>query len=56
MLRVALRKQLGEFALDASFSAPTPGVTALFGRSGCGKSTLISLIAGLLRPFCRAMS
>lgn len=50
MLRVALRKQLGEFALDASFSAPTPGVTALFGRSGCGKSTLISLIAGLLRP------
>ena len=50
MLRVELRKQRGAFTLDAGFSAPTPGVTALFGRSGCGKSTLISLIAGLLEP------
>ena len=50
MLRVELRKRRGDFALDATFSAPTPGVTALFGRSGCGKSTLISLIAGLLEP------
>jgi molybdate transport system ATP-binding protein len=50
MLRVELRKRRGDFTLDVAFSAPTPGVTALFGRSGCGKSTLISLIAGLLRP------
>jgi len=50
MLRVELKKRRGAFALDATFSAPTPGVTALFGRSGCGKSTLISLIAGLLAP------
>ena len=50
MLRVELRKRRGDFALDVAFSAPTPGVTALFGRSGCGKSTLISLIAGLLPP------
>lgn len=50
MLRVALKKRLGGFELDASFTAPTPGITALFGRSGCGKSTLISLIAGLLTP------
>ncbi|MES1262806.1 MAG: molybdenum ABC transporter ATP-binding protein [Peristeroidobacter soli] len=50
MLRVELKKQRGEFSLDAAFHAPTPGVTALFGRSGCGKSTLISLIAGLLEP------
>jgi len=50
MLRVELRKRRGDFALDVNFSAPTPGVTALFGRSGCGKSTLISLIAGLLPP------
>jgi molybdate transport system ATP-binding protein len=48
MLRVELRKRRGDFALDVAFSAPMPGVTALFGRSGCGKSTLISLIAGLL--------
>lgn len=50
MLRVELRKRRGDFTLDVAFSAPTPGVTALFGRSGCGKSTLISLIAGLLTP------
>jgi molybdate transport system ATP-binding protein len=50
MLRVELKKQRGKFSLDAAFHAPTPGVTALFGRSGCGKSTLISLIAGLLEP------
>src|SRR6187551_2159874 len=50
MLRVELRKRRGNFTLDAAFHAPTPGVTALFGRSGCGKSTLISLIAGLLAP------
>jgi molybdate transport system ATP-binding protein len=50
MLRVELRRRRGDFALEVNFSAPTPGVTALFGRSGCGKSTLIALIAGLLRP------
>jgi molybdate transport system ATP-binding protein len=50
MLRVEIRKRRGDFCLDVGFSAPTPGVTALFGRSGCGKSTLISLIAGLLTP------
>jgi molybdate transport system ATP-binding protein len=50
MLRVQLRKRRGDFNLDVNFSAPTPGVTALFGRSGCGKSTLISSIAGLLEP------
>jgi len=50
MLRVAVRKQRGEFSLEVEFIAPLPGVTVLFGRSGCGKSTLISLIAGLLSP------
>jgi molybdate transport system ATP-binding protein len=50
MLLVDVTKRLGDFSLQARFSAPTPGITALFGRSGCGKSTLISLIAGLLRP------
>jgi molybdate transport system ATP-binding protein len=50
MLAVQLSKRRGEFVLDVEFSAPTPGITALFGRSGCGKSTAIALIAGLLSP------
>jgi molybdate transport system ATP-binding protein len=48
MLEVDVRLRRGDFTLDAGFNAPTPGVTALFGRSGCGKSTLVNLIAGLL--------
>ncbi|MEY4761739.1 MAG: hypothetical protein RLZZ200_1595 [Pseudomonadota bacterium] len=49
MLSVQLRHQAGDFRLDASFEAPTPGVVALFGRSGCGKTTLVNLLAGLRR-------
>ncbi|MBD3811634.1 MAG: molybdenum ABC transporter ATP-binding protein [Betaproteobacteria bacterium] len=40
---------LGEFSLDADFSVPSHGVTALFGQSGSGKTTLLRLIAGLAR-------
>ena len=50
MLQVQLYRRRGEFTLDIDFTAPVPGITALFGRSGCGKSTAISLIAGLLPP------
>jgi len=44
-----LALQLEDFALDASFSAPAVGVTALFGPSGSGKTTLLRCIAGLER-------
>lgn len=46
---VSLARSSG-FRLEASFTAPDAGVTALFGRSGCGKTTLIQLVAGALRP------
>ncbi|OSM02240.1 molybdenum ABC transporter ATP-binding protein [Magnetofaba australis] len=39
----------GEFSLDAAFSVPARGVTALFGPSGCGKTTVLRCVAGLNR-------
>lgn len=50
MLDVSLRHAFPGFTLDAGFTAPSGGVTALFGPSGCGKSTVLAAIAGLLRP------
>ncbi len=50
MLEVELRMRRQAFTLDACFRAPTPGITALFGRSGAGKTTLMHLLAGLLEP------
>jgi molybdate transport system ATP-binding protein len=48
-IRAHLKMQLDSFALDAAFSAPPVGVTALFGPSGSGKTTLLRCIAGLER-------
>jgi len=48
MLEIDVALSRGDFTLEAHLCAPTPGVTALFGRSGCGKSTLVNVIAGLL--------
>jgi molybdate transport system ATP-binding protein len=50
MLDVNCRLRRGAFQLDAVFTAPARGVTALFGRSGSGKSTLVSALAGLVTP------
>src|SRR5436190_20974281 len=49
MLRVDIKRQLGEFALQAAFES-AGRVTGLFGASGAGKTSLINMIAGLLRP------
>ncbi len=50
MLAVRVRMQRGDFSLDVSLEAATPGVVGLFGVSGSGKTTLIDAIAGLLTP------
>ncbi len=46
-IHARFKLQLESFALDASFSAPESGITALFGPSGSGKTTLLRCIAGL---------
>jgi len=50
MLEFDCSLKRGDFSLEVAFSAPSPGVTALFGRSGAGKSTLVSLLSGLATP------
>lgn len=49
VIEVAFRGGLGRFGLDAAFTVPAIGVTALFGPSGCGKTTVLRCIAGLQR-------
>ncbi|TCP61558.1 molybdate transport system ATP-binding protein [Rhodovulum bhavnagarense] len=49
MIEAAFKGRLGSFDLDAEFTAPGQGVTALFGPSGCGKTTVLRSIAGLMR-------
>jgi len=49
MIDVALRGSTGGFTLDAAFSVPAQGVTAIWGPSGSGKTTLLRAIAGLTR-------
>ena len=49
MLEVAVRKRLGDFQLDAAFSAPR-GLITLFGPSGSGKSLTLQSLAGTIKP------
>lgn len=51
MIRVDIRKQLGQIDLDCRFeSGESHSVVVLFGRSGSGKSSIINAISGLLKP------
>ena len=49
VIEVAFHGTLGRFALDATFTVPATGITALFGPSGCGKTTVLRCMAGLHR-------
>ncbi len=46
---IALKGTAGRFAIDAAFTVPSSGVTAIWGASGSGKTTLLRAIAGLQR-------
>jgi molybdate transport system ATP-binding protein len=50
MIEVEVEKRLGDFQLAARFTAPSAGITALFGRSGAGKTTIVNMLGGLVRP------
>jgi len=50
MIEVRFGKQLPNLLLDIDFSAPSQGLTALFGRSGSGKTSIVQAIAGGLKP------
>ena len=47
MIKANLQLSKSDFKLEASFSVPGRGVTAVFGPSGCCKTTLLRAIAGL---------
>ncbi|MDO5054405.1 MAG: molybdenum ABC transporter ATP-binding protein ModC [Pasteurella oralis] len=49
MLHINVKKQLGNFVLEADLAIPAQGVTAIFGLSGSGKSSLINLVSGLVK-------
>lgn len=46
-IKASVQLEREHFRLDASFTVPARGITALFGPSGCGKTTLLRAIAGL---------
>ncbi|MBI4665423.1 MAG: molybdenum ABC transporter ATP-binding protein [Nitrospinae bacterium] len=48
-MKAAFKTQVSTFLLDARFTAPDKGFTALFGPSGSGKTTLLRCVAGLAR-------
>ncbi|MGF1722404.1 molybdenum ABC transporter ATP-binding protein ModC [Vibrio kyushuensis] len=50
MLKVDIKKQLGDIELDVQVEIPLQGVCAIFGRSGAGKTSLVNVLGGLSHP------
>ncbi len=49
-LRLRLRLERPDFALDVDLALPATGITVLFGPSGSGKTSLLRCVAGLEKP------
>ena len=49
-MEIQIKRQQGEFLVDAAFRGAESGVTALFGPSGAGKTSIVNMVAGLARP------
>jgi molybdate transport system ATP-binding protein len=50
MIFFDVKKRLGNFTLEVSFSTNGARVVALFGHSGAGKTSIINMVAGLVTP------
>ena len=50
MLRIDIKKRLGDLNLVMDTQLPLQGITAIFGRSGAGKTSLINILGGLSTP------
>lgn len=49
-MEIQVKRKQGVFLVDADFSCPDTGITALSGPSGSGKSSIINMVAGLAKP------
>ena len=50
MIKVEVRKKLGQLNISGRFELKNGRILALFGPSGAGKTSLINMVAGLLKP------
>jgi molybdate transport system ATP-binding protein len=49
-LRIRLRLERPDFALNVDLDLPSTGITVLYGASGSGKTSLLRCVAGLEQP------
>ncbi|BBO93413.1 molybdenum ABC transporter ATP-binding protein [Desulfosarcina ovata] len=49
-MEINVKRQQGNFFVNAAFRSADSGVTALYGPSGAGKTSIVNMVAGLMRP------
>ena len=50
MIDIDIKKNLGNFRIDAHPKLNFEGITALSGQSDFGKTSILNMIVGLIRP------